>query len=497
MRFRVTSIFGLLIFFVCGSAIFTYGQTIIESTNQHSVYSLEIVSAKDQPLLKTITYKKTFAEKTGREKELTNVLLICFDKAYLTASYDSLIIDSLKLKAYLSFGAQYKWAYLKNENVDEGVLSEIGFREKLYSNKPIYFKNVKRIQEKLITYYENNGYPFASVKLDSIVISVENISAKLRLTKNLQEKIDSVIIKGTAKIAPVYIYNYLGVKPGNLYNEGQLKKVNTRLAEIPFIRSSKPATILFTNKFNKLILNLDKKQSSQFDGIVGILPNNKTGTILFTGDVHLKLQNGLGRGELIDLNWQRLQTQTQDLKLRLVYPFLLGSPFGLDYNLKLYKQDTTFLDVSQNIGLQYILTGGNYFKIFYSNTISSLLSTSGLENLTTLPINADVQNNMYGIGLKYEKLDYRLNPRKGYSFIGNTSAGTKTIKKNVNLNPIVYEGLKLSSTQYNADFEGSIFIPIKNRSTIKIANQSAFLFGETMFQNEMFRIGGLKSIIIY
>ena len=494
MRLQVNWILSLLIFFIGEPPVFTYGQSITAKTNQSLIYSLEIVSVKDQSLLKTITYKKIFAEKTEREKELRNVLLTCFDKAYLTASYDSLISDSLTLKAYLTFGSQYKWAFLKNENVDEGVLSEIGFREKLYSNKPIYYKSVKRVQEKLITYYENNGYPFASVKLDSIVISGENISAKLKLTKNLQEKIDSVLIKGTAKIAPVYIYNYLGIKPGSLYNEGQLKKVNTRLAEIPFVRSSKPATVIFNNKFNKLILNLDKKQASQFDGIIGILPNDKTGTILFTGVVHLKLQNGLGRGELIDLNWQRLQTQTQDLKLRLVYPFLLGSPFGLDYNLKIYKQDTTFLAVSQNIGLQYILTGGNYFKVFYSNTISSLLSTTGLEYLTTLPINADVQSNMYGIGLKYEKLDYRLNPRKGYSFIGNTSAGTKTIKKNANLNPIVYEGLKLSSTQYNADLEGSIFIPIKDRSTIKIANQSAFMYGENMFHNELFRIGGLNAL---
>src|ERR1035437_6955462 len=266
MRFQVNWILSLLIFFIGEPPVFTYGQSINAKTNQSLIYSLEIVSVKDHSLLKTITYKKIFAEKTERGKELRNVLLTCFDKAYLTASYDSLISDSLTLKAYLTFGSQYKWAFLKNENVDEGVLSEIGFREKLYSNKPIYYKSVKRIQEKLITYYENNGYPFASVKLDSIVISGENISAKLKLTKNLQEKIDSVLIKGTAKIAPVYIYNYLGIKPGSLYNEGQLKKVNTRLAEIPFVRSSKPATVIFNNKFNKLILNLDNKQASQFDG---------------------------------------------------------------------------------------------------------------------------------------------------------------------------------------------------------------------------------------
>lgn len=457
-------------------------------------YSLEIHSKKDATLLKKIPYKKQFVSTSERDKELQNVLFACFENAYLTAAYDSVSLDSLSMKVYLNFGAQYKWANLKPGNVDEGVLSEIGFREKLFSNKPLYYKNVKRIQEKLITYYENNGYPFASVKLDSIVITEEKISAVLNLTKNGEIKIDSVVINGTAQIAPVYIYNYLGIKPGSLYDESQLKKVNTRIAELAFVRSTKPASVTFTDKFNKLILNLEKKRASQFDGVIGILPDNITGKILFTGDVRLKLQNGLGRGELIDLNWRRLQTQTQDLKARLVYPFILRTPFGLDYNFKLYKKDTTFLDVNQNIGVQYLLIGGNYLKVFYNNKTSTLLSTKGLENVTTLPVNADVSTNMYGLGLKYEKLDYRLNPRKGYNFIINASAGTKKIKKNDKLNPVVYEKIKLSSALYTSDFEGNIFLPIADRSTIKVGAQAAFIYGETTFQNELFRIGGLKTL---
>lgn len=465
-----------------------------ESTTHPQTFTLTIQSLNDATLLTKITYKKTFSLKTERDKELQSVLFTCYDNAYLTASYDSLINDSLTFTAFLNFGAQYKWAHLKNGNVDEGVLSEIGFREKLYTNKPVSFKDVKRVQEKLITYYENNGYPFASVKLDSIIITDESIAAQLYLTKNQLEKIDSVVIKGNAKITAVYMYNYLGIKPGNLYNEAQLKKVNTRIAELPFIRSTKPAAVTFTNKYNKLVLFLEKKRASQFDGIIGILPDDKTGKILFTGDVRLKLQNGLSHGELIDLNWQRLQTQTQNLKIRFVYPFVLRTPFGIDYNFSLYKKDTTFLDVKQNIGIQYLLIGGNYFKIFYSNKTSSLLSTKGLEYMTTLPPNADIRNNMYGVGLKYEKLDYRLNPRKGFSILMNASAGTKKIIKNSKLNPVVYDKLKLNSTQYTGDFEGSVFIPLLNRNTVKIGVQTAFLDGETTFQNELFRIGGLKTL---
>ena len=494
MRFRLFSI--LIIIFIVGNLFpkTLCAQSHADIANKISENSLQIISLKDSILLKKIPYKKIFYNKSEREKELQNILFTCYDNSFLTATFDSIIVDSSSLIAYLNFGEKYKWAYLKNGNVDEGVLSEIGFREKLYANKPIYFKDLKHIQEKLITYYENNGYPFASVKLDSIKISEETIAAKLVLSKNSIIKIDSILIKGSAKIAPVYIYNYLGIKPGSLYNEALLKKVNTRTRELPFLNPTKPASVLFYNNYNKLILNLDKKNASQFDGVLGVLPDSKTSKIVFTGDVHLKLQNGLEHGELIDLNWRRLQTQTQDLKVRLVYPFVLKSPFGVDYNFKLYKKDTTFLDVNQNIGVQYLLIGGNYFKLFYNNKTSSLLSNKGFENLTTLPPNSDVRSNMYGIGVKFEKLDYRLNPRKGFYILMNASAGIKSIKKNSKLNPIVYNKIKLNTTQYNSDFEGGFYLPIQDRSAIKFGVQASYLLGESVFQNELFRIGGLKTL---
>ncbi|MBL7889648.1 MAG: hypothetical protein JNL24_08850 [Bacteroidia bacterium] len=480
MRFRWSVIIILAVLSLSGFA--------------QSVYTLEIRSINDPLLLKKIEYKKSFFNKNDREKELQKVLLRCYDNAYLAASYDSVFSDSLTQTAYLNFDKQYKWAYLKHGNVDEGVLSEIGFRERLYSNKPVSFKDVKRVQEKLITYYENNGFPFASVRLDSLEIQDDKFSAQLHLQKNQEQKIDSIIINGNAKITPVYIYNYIGVKPGARYNESQLKKINNRIAELPFLRSTKPSTVLFSEKHNKLILNIEKKRASQFDGILGLLPDNKTGKILFTGDVRLKLQNGLGRGELIDLNWRKMQTQTQDLKLRLVYPFLFKTPFGLDYNFKLYKKDTTFIDVFQNIGVQYLFIGGNYFKVFYTNKTSNLLSTKGLEFITTLPAYADVQTNMYGIGFKFERLDYRLNPRKGFYLLMNASAGTKNIKRNAKVNQEVYDKITLNSTQYNGELEAILFIPLGGRSTVKVSDQSGFVNGENTFQNELLRIGGLKTL---
>ncbi|MBI4929464.1 MAG: hypothetical protein HY841_01790 [Bacteroidetes bacterium] len=455
--------------------------------------TLEIKGNAETEIISKLPCKKSFATKQERDKEIQNMLFSLYDNAYLTASIDSAITDSLKEIVFIKAGKEYKWANLRKGNAEEGILSEVGYREKLYKDKPFSYKETRKVQEIILSYCENNGYPFASIKLDSIIITGTSLSASLNLQKNNLIKIDSVVNHGKGKISPVYLQSYLSIRNGDLYNEALVKKIGTRIKELPFVKESIPYRVLFTGENAKVELFLEKKRASQFDGIVGLLPDNKTGKILFTGDVRLKLNNSFNRGELLELNWRRLQASTQDLKTRFIFPFLFKTPFGIDASFKLYKKDSTYLEVNPNIGIQYHLSGGNYFKAFVNRKQMTLINTKGL-NFTTLPPYADITSSLYGISLKSEKLDYRLNPRKGYSVVGTVGAGNKIIKKNDKLDANIYNGIKLNSAQYNAELEAEIFLPVKNRSTLKFGNKSSYLYNESLFKNELSRIGGLKSL---
>ena len=461
------------------------------------LFTLEIRSAEPNEILSKLSYKRSFPSKPDRDKEIQNVLFTLFDNAYLTAEIESQVKDAndtLKEIVTVKSGDQFKWATLRKGNTDEGILSEAGYREKLFSGKPLYFRDVRKVQEKILAYCENNGYPFASVKLDSILIVGNTLSASLNLKKNLLVRIDSVVNRGSAKISSVYLQSYFGMRSGDLYSESIIRKLNKRIKELPFVKERIPFRVLFPGEKAKVELFLEKKRASQFDGIVGLLPDNKTGKVLFTGDVRLKLHNSFNRGELLDLNWRRLQAGTQDLKTRLIFPFLLKTPFGIDANFKLYKKDSTYLEVNPNIGIQYHFSGENYFKVFVNRKQMTLINTKGLEHITVLPPYADITSTIYGMSVKLEDLDYRLNPRKGYSLMGTVGAGNKVIRKNNKLDPVIYTNLKLNSVQYSTELEAEIFVPVRNRSTLKIGNRSAYLHNESLFQNELFRIGGLKTI---
>lgn len=470
------------------------------------LFFLEIKPSQSSEILNKISYKKTFLSETERDKEIQNVLFSLYDNAYLSASVDSVVELPSPVGEevwgeviYIKTGEQYKWATLLKGNVEEAILREVnppllrrGARGE--AGKPLYFKDVRKLQEKILTYCENNGYPFASVKLDSIVISNVSISACINLQKNNLLKIDSVVNHGSAKISSVYLQSHLSIKSGDLYNESLIRKVGTRVKELSFVKERIPYRVLFPGANAKLELFLEKKNASQFDGIVGLLPDNKTGKVLLTGDAHLKLNNAFYRGELFELNWKRLQASTQDLKTHFVFPFLFKTPFGIDASFKLYKKDSTYLEVNPNFGIQYLLSGGNYFKAFVNRRQMTLIATTGLKHIITLPPYADITSSIYGISFKSERLDYRLNPRRGYSVFVTIGAGNKTIKQNPKLDANIYNGLKLNSVQYSSEFEAEIFVPIKNRSTLKIGNRSAYLQNDNMFRNELYRIGGFKTL---
>ena len=442
---------------------------------------------------KLITQNRYF-DANQLNNELNKVINELNGKAYLTASIDSIIVDTTFYKAYIHLGKVYQWNYLTPVNIDEEVLSKIGFRDKVFNNKPFNKSQLNSFFVRIINHYENNGFPFASFQFDSVKIEDNTFKGNLVLNKNHRYKIDSVLIHGNATISKQYIQNYIRIKNGDSYNEVLVKNITTRIKELPFVEEKQPFKVIFNESESKIVLDLKKKAASRFNGILGIQPNNQTGKVRLTGDVKLNLLNSFKKGEEIFFNWRSIQEQTQDLNTGISYPFLLNTPFGLDYNFKLYKRDTTFIDVFNKIGVRYILKGNNYFSVFYQNKNSSLLSTKRFASLTVLPDYADVSTQLYGIGIHYAKLDYNLNPRKGFSIVADGSVGTKIISKNSAIKESLYDGIKLNSSLYNSNSVLDFYFSVAKRSVIKLSSKNGFTINESLFDNELIRIGGLFTL---
>jgi len=478
-------------------------------------YTLQLVSGRDSSLLRDIYEVETsFPNPELRQQGLRRLLNTLHSEAYLLATIDSLVRDSLHLKAYLTLGDQYQVARLKNGNIEEDVLSQIGFRERIFLNKPFRLREIRRLHERLLEYAENSGYPFATVKLDSFHIQGNQISASIFLIRNQQIELDSIIVHGEARITNTYLYNYLGLKPHGIYDESVITKISGRIKELPFLEEEQPLKVVFITDKARLHLFLKHKRASRFNFIIGFLPNPNLDVVpapkskfLITGDAQLHLHNPMGAGEAFKLDWRRYQQNTSDLKINFLYPYLpLGMPFGADFDLQIYRQDTIFLEVTLGVGLQYQFVGGNYIKAFYQNKVSTLISINKPVIISTmqLPKHIDVEHNLYGLEYHLERLDYKLNPRRGIFFEFNGGLGEKRIKKNNEILALtapndpgfdfatLYDEKPLKSIQYRITYTFDKFWKLGTRTALKSGISGGVFISQNIFQNELFRIGGSK-----
>jgi len=419
---------------------------------------------------------------------VTAQLAYLYGQGYLEASIDSCVQDSGVSKCHITTGRSYRWARLSGAGIVPEIASEARFREKLFADRPITPGAVEQLFEDLLRQSEDNGYPFARVSLDSIRHSDAGLYATVRLDQGRLVRFDSVVVRGTARTNMRYLQAHIGVRPGDVYNESLVAGVERRVRELPFVSQRQRPYVQFTAEKTKLFLFLDSKKASSINGILGVQPDPETGKVQLTGDLDLRLRNALKRGEAIELNWRSLQDQTQDLRIHFNLPFVFNTPFGADASLKLFKRDTTFLEINARAGLEYLLARGDKLSVFVNSKSSDRLGRTA----ATAPGLADVNVFSYGLGLQRERFDYRYNPRRGHSARIEGSAGLKRTSTAVLSDDV--QPPDIETVQYELDGNAVLHIPIKRRSTVRLAGQGGWMVNDDLYRNELYRIGGLKTL---
>jgi outer membrane protein assembly factor BamA len=351
---------------------------------------------------------------------------------------------------------------------------------------PINASSVRRAALREITEWENSGYPFATLRIDSVSMFHEkNKTHYVHLFATMSHGpfiiLDSLYLKSKQPLPHAYISNYLDFRPGTPYNESALTNANKRLKELPFLTLKQPAEIRFTPGKASLFVFADRRKANFFNGVAGIRPIENTTDVTLTGDVELRLLNAFNHGEEIGLNWRKLQSQTQDLEAKLMLPYIFKLPLGPDGRIKIYKRDTTFTSTELSAGLNFLLGATNRIRVFAEKNKSNSLLTF----FTAGPL-SNTNNTLYGLGVRFELLDYRWNPRKGYSI--NLEGATGTRKSNY------LESM--AQTTALSRLQGSLeyYIPLFKRHCIMMGVKGAALFAPSLFDNELLRIGGLRTI---
>lgn len=431
-----------------------------------------------------------------------------FSLGYLNNQMDSVIQNDTLTQIHFSLGNQYKWATLKNKNIPPSLLSQFRFNENKFFNTPIQLNKIHVLFEKIIRHFENNGYPFASMQLDSILIQGNQISALLFLDKGPLILIDTIYINEEAPISHSFVTQYLGIREKSYYNEAKILSIDNRIKELSFLQSAAPWRMDFTSTKNKLNLYLKSKSANRADVLIGLQPNTQEtgGKFLLTGDVKLAFVNALSLGESLQLNWQNLQYKSPRYDVHATIPYILGSPIGISGLFDFYKKDTSFRTIHGELGAYYQFDADNKFKLYYQLSSSRLESVniSSLIATRKLPSNADITYKTLGSEILFQKLDYKLNPRKGYLFLLNGSVSFRKFIKNTTientLDPLsgtsfayLYDTIQLHNYKYSVFGQAQSYTPLSKRLVLMAAYHGGItLSSKPLYRNELFQIGGYR-----
>ncbi|MGE6218831.1 ShlB/FhaC/HecB family hemolysin secretion/activation protein [Nubsella zeaxanthinifaciens] len=443
---------------------------------------------------KNISYANQVKDSLSVYKEAEKVIAQLQFKGYLLAEISSINFAQKSAVINIIPNQQFRWVNLLPGNLPPAVRQEVGFRERDYRTAAFNIQNLNLLFEKLLGYYENSGYPFASLSLQQVVLDSNNVSASIEVKPNQKILFDTIQVVGSAQLAQKYVQSYLNIKNGFAYNEKAVKQVENRLRELPFLQILKPSEVDFSNEKATLRIFADKKDASQFDGILGLQQNQVMGKNQLVGNLKLNLQNAFKRGEQLNFNYQGLAQQSQLLDIKVIVPHIFSTDFGIMPSLYLYKQDTSFLNVDTKLGFNYLLKGNNSFQFFVENRSTRLSSVEAYQNATALPSILDANTTFYGLGLNLENLDYRFNPQKGYSINADIAVGSKRIRQNAGIPPALYQNVPMNSTTYRWFSQLNFYLPLAKQLVAALSNQTGILSGKYLLANEVFRLGGQRSL---
>lgn len=421
---------------------------------------------------------KSFSKRSEIDSVISSIYSKNIANGYLLTRIDTQSTGTL-VSAKVTLGNIF---FLSKNNYNQGTFID---ESRVYSKrKKPSLSDVSEGAEYKLRILENEGYPFASVILDSLKqMDSVNYEAFWRIRKGPFVTLDSLVFLGNDKLPERYLRYYLQLKLKNPYSEEKIIALNRKLSQLAFLQIVKPPEVLFRENKATVYFHFNKKKNNYFNGILGIRPNDQTGRINITGDVEIKLQNALNRAEDIQLTWRRLQPQTQDLLLFTKIPNIVGLPLGIDGKLNIYRRDSTFSSVLSGLGLSSFVASGVTVRAFYER-----FRSSGIGQLTGTVALRNVNYNLYGLGLEVDKLDYLLNPRKGISLRIDLAAGQR------NQQGTETSSLDSRGTMGRLEWRSEFFIPTFKRQTVRLNAEARAVLINNPGINEVYRIGGIRNI---
>lgn len=437
------------------------------SHGQQITLKLKALAEPEQEVLRSIGDERRVSSRSGLELELDSVSGQLERMGYLEFRLKQLTEEDSLFTATYSLGERTTSIRLRYPPSIQAMEGR--------AETEIPFDRLEEHLQELADRLEDTGRSFSVVRLSGIRIGEDEAEAEVLVAESGFRTIDKVVVRGYENFPQNYLRHGLGLKPGSKFSRAKLDRASRALNGIPFAEETRPAEVLFTPDSTLVYLYLKKRRSNRFDGIIGFASREESSGVELNGYLDLALNNVFNGGETIALYWKANGNDRQRFFIDAEVPFIFGSPVTPKFNFQLYRQDTTFSNVTANLDLNYVLNP--------RNQLAATLSTESSSDLRTIQGSTVSSYSNFFVGGSYSLHEPLADPLflNRYSLRLEALAGSRKTD---------LESVGQGRFRVDAEYLWSF----NERHHAYVRNQSALLNSSDYLENELFRIGGIYNL---
>lgn len=359
-------------------------------------------------------------------------------------------------------------------------------------------RTLERDLESIARLYERAGYPLVEVSIEDIDTNESNpytLDLDLSVKEGARPDLKRIDLVGARRTRPDFALRLVNLqkdKPLTLFDPDAIRE--RLLGSGLFAHVGLPELEVESDTGLVVRVEVSEAPPGNFDLVLGYQPSRSTGSASgIVGNGHLLMQNIFGGGRLLSIRMNRLPGQVSSLDLHVSDPYVFNSPIRIDGSFEGYQQDSLYAKqrLSGEMGLRY-RSGMEVFVTLTGETTRPGGAGSDLRNGRQIIPRS--QATFVGLGLRYQRIDDRVNPRKGLTARIDFEQGRKNrTERSVTADSdttVTYTTLHQS--RVGADFMA--FFPTFVRQVLVLGGQMSLLVSDAYDRADLFRFGGARTL---
>jgi outer membrane protein assembly factor BamA len=406
-------------------------------------------------------------------------------EGYPLAEADSAAAHTL----YLSRGPRLTVAAIEFEGMEsvDAELQKSAFGTR--AGRPLDPAVLEEDVRGLLGALDRAGRPLARAEVAAIEVGPDGLTVRIAVHEGPALRLAGLEFVPAGRTDAAFAARLAGLRPG-----GPLPRFDA-----PAVRRELEATGLFaTVGVPELALDasgdavirvpVEEAQPGAVDLVLGYLPPAGPGDSgQLVGSGSLVLRNLFGRGRRMSLDLVRNPGLVSSLDIRAADPFLFGVPLRLEGRFSGYQQDSTFSRQLFGAELGYRFAPGLEAMLVASREYveSGIAGAVEVDGRPRVP-GSDAW--FGGVGLRFERVDRPMNPRRGLVLETLLEQGVKRRSLPSGSEEAV------SVRQQRLHARGRLFIPTFARQAAVLGGDGAVLLGDVYDDSDLFRFGGATSL---